>query len=47
MTYEPFIGTFLGKNLLGATSFALNQEVVVRPRSTLTLACDDDGDDCS
>jgi hypothetical protein len=40
LTYEPFIGTLLGKNLIGATSFNLQQEVVVRPRSTLTLKCE-------
>ena len=39
ITYEPFIGTFLGKDLLGATSFDLQQEVVVRPRASLVLNC--------
>ncbi len=39
MTYEPFIATFLGKDILGATFFNVEQAVVVRPRSTLVLTC--------
>ena len=39
MTYEPYVATFLGKNILGATFFNVEQSVVVRPRSTLVLTC--------
>jgi hypothetical protein len=39
MTYEPWVATFLGKNLLGDTFFNVEQAVVVRPRSTLVLTC--------
>lgn len=40
MTFVPYIANFLGKSILGDTSFDLGQEVVVRPRSTLTLKCE-------
>jgi Flp pilus assembly protein TadG len=39
MTYVPYVATFLGKNILGATFFNVEQSVVVRPRSTLVLTC--------
>jgi len=39
MNYTPFIATFLGTNLLGSTSFLLNQQITSRPRSSTTLDC--------
>ena len=38
-TYTPYIATFLGENILGATSFSLGGETALRPRLTATLAC--------
>ena len=37
--YTPYVATFLGENLLGATSFTLRQEIALRPRMTATLNC--------
>lgn len=37
--YTPYIATFLGENILGATSFTLREEIALRPRMTATLAC--------
>jgi len=39
MNYTPFIATFLGNNLLGATSFLLSQQITSRPRTSTTLDC--------
>ncbi|MBL8788937.1 MAG: pilus assembly protein [Rhizobiales bacterium] len=39
MDYTPYIGTFLGKELLGGTSFNVEQAIMVRPRSTSQLTC--------
>jgi Flp pilus assembly protein TadG len=39
MTFTPFVAYFLGKSILGDTSFSVGQSVVVRPRATLTLTC--------
>jgi len=39
MSYTPFIATFMGTNLLGSTSFLLNQTVTTRPRTSLSLNC--------
>lgn len=41
MIYVPYVATFLGDALLGATSFNVQQEVMVRPRSTAVLDCPD------
>ncbi|MGH6854708.1 MAG: TadE/TadG family type IV pilus assembly protein [Aestuariivirga sp.] len=38
-TYTPFVATFLGQSILGATSFTIQQEIALRPRQSLTLAC--------
>jgi len=38
-TYTPYIATFLGENILGATSFSLSGETALRPRLSATLAC--------
>ena len=39
MRYTPYVATFLGENVLGATSFNLEQIVMLRPRSSLMLTC--------
>jgi Flp pilus assembly protein TadG len=39
MDYTPYVGTFLGKELIGGTSFNVEQAIMVRPRSTATLTC--------
>lgn len=39
MTYSPFITSFMGNNILGATSFLLNQTIASRPRGSTTLNC--------
>lgn len=38
-TYTPFMATFLGKMILGATSFTMSEEIALRPRQSATLAC--------
>jgi Flp pilus assembly protein TadG len=35
--YSPYIGTFMGKDLLGDTEFNVEQIVTLRPRASLTL----------
>jgi Flp pilus assembly protein TadG len=40
MTFVPLVANFLGKSILGDTSFSVGQSVVVRPRATLTLNCE-------
>ncbi len=39
MDYVPYVGTFLGESILGATTFNVEQAIMVRPRSTATLTC--------
>lgn len=39
MTYTPYIATFLGTNILGATTFSLSEQIALRPRQSATLAC--------
>ena len=39
MNYTPYVANFIGEEVLGDTSFALEQTVMLRPRSTLTLEC--------
>ena len=39
LEYTPYIATFLGVDILGATSFDVEQSVMVRPRSTTMLTC--------
>ncbi len=39
MQYTPYVATFLGENVLGATTFNLEQIVMLRPRSSLMLTC--------
>jgi Flp pilus assembly protein TadG len=39
MTYVPWVATFLGDEIIGASFFNVEQAVVVRPRSTLVLTC--------
>ncbi len=38
-TYTPYLATFLGQNVLGATSFSLDGQTALRPRTSATLAC--------
>ncbi len=39
MDFTPYMATFLGKQILGATSFNVEQAIMVRPRSTSMLTC--------
>ena len=39
MNFTPAVATFMGTNIVGATTFLLNQSISVRPRSTLQLNC--------
>lgn len=39
MTYTPYVATFLGENVIGATSFKVEQSIMLRPRSSLQLTC--------
>lgn len=39
MDYTPYVATFLGDNLIGGTSFNVEQAIMVRPRATTTLTC--------
>jgi Flp pilus assembly protein TadG len=38
-TYTPYVATFLGQNILGATSFNVSKMITRRPRSSLKLDC--------
>jgi Flp pilus assembly protein TadG len=38
-TYTPYIVSFLGKEILGKSSFAVGETITQRPRSTLKLTC--------
>lgn len=38
-TYTPYIATFLGEAILGATSFNLSEQIALRPRQSSALAC--------
>jgi Flp pilus assembly protein TadG len=37
--YSPYIATFLGQHVLGATSFTMTEQIALRPRQSATLAC--------
>jgi Flp pilus assembly protein TadG len=39
MNYSPYVASFLGKAILGATSFTLSEQIALRPRQSTTLAC--------
>jgi Flp pilus assembly protein TadG len=39
MNYTPYIATFLGKTVIGKTSFGVNSSISVRPRNSTTLNC--------
>jgi Flp pilus assembly protein TadG len=39
MNYSPYVASFLGKTILGATSFTLSEQIALRPRQSTTLAC--------
>jgi hypothetical protein len=38
-TYSPYIATFLGDHILGATSFLMSEQIALRPRQSAALAC--------
>ena len=38
-TYTPYVVSFLGNNILGATSFLVGESITERPRSTSQLTC--------
>ena len=37
--FTPYVATFLGEKVLGATSFNIEEEIALRPRQSATLAC--------
>ena len=39
MTYSPPMAQFMGKNLMGSTSFLMNQTITSRPRTSQSLNC--------
>jgi Flp pilus assembly protein TadG len=39
MNFVPYVATFAGTNLVGATTFLISQSISVRPRSSLQLNC--------
>ncbi len=39
LKYTPLMATFLGKSILGSSLLNIEQSIVVRPRSSLTLDC--------
>ena len=38
-TYSPYIATFLGQSILGATSFTMNEQIALRPRQSTAIDC--------
>ena len=38
-TYSPYVATFLGQNILGATTFPMSEQIALRPRQSATIAC--------
>jgi Flp pilus assembly protein TadG len=43
MSYTPYVATFFGTNLLGQTSFMIQQTITSRPRAAATLTCYNSG----
>lgn len=39
MQYAPYVASFMGDAVLGATTFNVEQAIMVRPRSTTALTC--------
>lgn len=39
MQYKPLVGNALGNSIIGGSMFKLEQTIVLRPRSSLTLDC--------
>lgn len=37
--YTPYVATFLGNQVLGATTFTMNEQIALRPRQSTTLNC--------
>ncbi len=38
--YTPYVATFLGENILGATTFSMNEQIALRPRQSAKLCMD-------
>ncbi len=38
-TYTPYVATFLGKKVLGATTFNMSEQIALRPRQSTALDC--------
>lgn len=38
-TFSPYIASFLGKTILGATTFNMNEQIALRPRQSTVLDC--------
>lgn len=38
-TYTPYIASFMGTTILGATTFPMSEQIALRPRQSTTLAC--------
>ena len=38
-TYSPYIATFLGQSILGATTFSMSEQIANRPRQGVKLEC--------
>lgn len=38
-TYTPYIATFLGDRILGATTFSMSEQIALRPRQSTALTC--------
>jgi Flp pilus assembly protein TadG len=39
ITYSPYVASFMGTKILGATSFLMTEQIALRPRQSSTLAC--------
>ncbi len=39
MSWTPYMSTFLGTTIMGASTFLISQSIAVRPRTSLTLTC--------
>lgn len=39
LTYTPYVASFLGTKVLGATSFKMSEQIALRPRQSTALGC--------
>jgi Flp pilus assembly protein TadG len=39
MNWTPYMVSFLGSSILGASTFLISQSIAVRPRTSLTITC--------